>query len=650
MSTLNDNDLLIVERNGIQYQIRSDEMSTLADTDLLVVERAGSTYKIEARDISSGTIATPVAVLTPVNGAGLNEGTAYEPVSSEITTVEGAGTIEWRSDPISNVNGNVLTFQSNKNFNAYSASGYEPIQNVQVSSIDLSNNTITVTSGTAFEGTDGTGTAGDGRYVPDQVWENFWTTTPANTTVQLNTFRVGTTDATYRLNGGDPLSWEYPDGIPYSSSIEIMAERADRGVVLNGAAPQTLVNEYPNWQTLTTGSGIFKSLTLQPNGTQQSRLYAIRVDGKQLVSRTNPGAGNYEFNRTQSVDSILTLSDNTELTNMVAPVELTGSDGNTGYITTNNIASLPASSVVNSGNFGANTYSATATFTPPVSGNWTYSYSRGTKAYLSYVRFFTDVNDETVYTDGAGTYYNVWKVTLAGGKTGGQNYAKTHLVVNLNIEGIAVAGMTSYPPYKVLQFTGTTLEDNPNLVEMAVGDTFTDESSASGTISAIDLNANTMGVTPLTSNFTVGNPVSVGLSADATGVYYSEGNKVGITGLTGTWRAGGYIEGAQITASAPNANSIVFTSSNGGSTAYTGTDSSLTDRIWTLQSSDSATGPWTTVGTYTDSSANASQDGATQWAGHPSLLANKYYQIKVKYKTSTAGSVESIFNTFKTSS
>ena len=41
MSTLQDSDLFIVDRNGTNYQLRNSQMSTLQDTDLFVVERSG---------------------------------------------------------------------------------------------------------------------------------------------------------------------------------------------------------------------------------------------------------------------------------------------------------------------------------------------------------------------------------------------------------------------------------------------------------------------------------------------------------------------------------------------------------------------------------------------------------------------------------
>ena len=49
MSTINDSDLLLVERNGNLHQITYDQMSTLNDDDILLVERGGVQYKVEAQ-------------------------------------------------------------------------------------------------------------------------------------------------------------------------------------------------------------------------------------------------------------------------------------------------------------------------------------------------------------------------------------------------------------------------------------------------------------------------------------------------------------------------------------------------------------------------------------------------------------------------
>ena len=103
MSTINDSDLLLVERNGNLHQITYDQMSTLNDDDILLVERGGVQYKVEAQYVSTGAnglIIPPVEVLTPINGAGITEFDQYEPLSSAITAVGGAGTFDKSTDEI----------------------------------------------------------------------------------------------------------------------------------------------------------------------------------------------------------------------------------------------------------------------------------------------------------------------------------------------------------------------------------------------------------------------------------------------------------------------------------------------------------------------------------------------------------------------
>ncbi len=140
------------------------------------------------------------------------------------------------------------------------------------------------------------------------------------------------------------------------------------------------------------------------------------------------------------------------------------------------------------------------------------------------------------------------------------------------------------------------------------------------------------------------------LNAVSNNVTSQSGNTLTVDTPTGTggWRTGLYAEGATITRAGPSPSSIVFTSMNGGSTPVTGVNVTLARRYWTLESSNSASGPWTVVGQYSDSAANASQDGATPW-GNPTLTANTFYQVKVRYDSAdNADPVESLYNTFRT--
>ena len=149
MSTLQDTDLFVVDRNGTNYKLPHNQMSTLQDTDLLVVERNGTNYKIEAVDLDlgpTGSIDTPVAVLTPLNGAGTNAGTPYEPLSTAITAVGGAGQLVYSTDTIASVvTGGTLTsiscFQD-------ASSGSSAVAAIYVDGVILTNSSVgSVTSG-----------------------------------------------------------------------------------------------------------------------------------------------------------------------------------------------------------------------------------------------------------------------------------------------------------------------------------------------------------------------------------------------------------------------------------------------------------------------------------------------------------------------
>ena len=80
MSTINNNDLFLVERNDTSHSVTAENlMSTIQDTDLMLIERADTSYKVTGKDVKdqlgeSGEIEPPVVVLSPEDGAGLAEG------------------------------------------------------------------------------------------------------------------------------------------------------------------------------------------------------------------------------------------------------------------------------------------------------------------------------------------------------------------------------------------------------------------------------------------------------------------------------------------------------------------------------------------------------------------------------------------------
>ena len=131
-------------------------------------------------------------------------------------------------------------------------------------------------------------------------------------------------------------------------------------------------------------------------------------------------------------------------------------------------------------------------------------------------------------------------------------------------------------------------------------------------------------------------------------VEFASGSTLYGSSVSGTFLQGKYLRGATVTAEAPSPSEIVFTSSNAGTTAYSGSDSTLLSRTWKLESGSSSTGPWSLIGNYIDTGVASSQDGATQWATAPTLSANTYYRVGVTYVASNAADVASSNNIFKT--
>ena len=151
-------------------------------------------------------------------------------------------------------------------------------------------------------------------------------------------------------------------------------------------------------------------------------------------------------------------------------------------------------------------------------------------------------------------------------------------------------------------------------------------------------------------SFDVGATASApALEASITSVAGSDGNKLLVDGTTGTWLPGLYAKGSETTINAPGPDEITFTSTNAGTTPFSGLDATLSTRTWTLESGPSATGPWTLVDSYVDYDVLNSQDGATPWSSNkPNLTPNTFYRVKVEYNSTNAESVESVYNTFKT--
>ena len=121
MAELQDTDKFLVNRSGNSYQLTTENlMAELLDDDLMLVNRAGVSYKATGLEIKesidtgpTGSIETPVAVLTPLNGAGTNAGQPYQPLSTAITAVNAGGSAVFSTDTIASVDGTIRVLSTN---------------------------------------------------------------------------------------------------------------------------------------------------------------------------------------------------------------------------------------------------------------------------------------------------------------------------------------------------------------------------------------------------------------------------------------------------------------------------------------------------------------------------------------------------------
>jgi hypothetical protein len=274
----------------------------------------------------------------------------------------------------------------------------------------------------------------------------------------------------------------------------------------------------------------------------------------------------------------------------------------------------------------------------------------------------------TGYTSGSGVYVNgvgfkpgwlmVKRATGSGSWSIFDNKRSSATNVDRYLRADGLWGETidgGFGPYVWFNANGFQIDDRSDSDFNSSGETFIyiaiEEDATAGSFGT---NASVVtDADPTTKKMVVDSPVPTGASLTgptldtvSTTVDSQAGSTITLSGTTGNWLPNLYAEGATVTRAAPSPSSIVFTSSNNNTTPVTGLDATLLRRVWTLETSSSASGPWTVVGTYSDTAANASQDGSTAWS-NPTLSANTYYRVKVKYESDNADALESTYNTFQ---
>ena len=634
MSTPNNTDILLVERSGTQYKISIADMSTVNDTDLFLVERSGTQYKIEAQDLPliSGYLDTP-AVVTPVNGSGLNAGTSYTPQSSAI---------------VSESNG-VITFYDNTEL----ANIVGPVAMVASNGSVKTPQTATIAGKVHVPGNWNQYQASGSGYNA-----NPWNCMAYGNSKYVCLSRAGNAYiSAYSSNG---TSWQTGNAITYSSYNDVhFANGMFVGVGSNNVynRPQD-GNSWPNasisggqasrtFRGVTYGNGTWVAVAengLGYSGTTSNQVMTS-TDG---INWTNRQASSYS-----------TWNDVAYGNNLFVAIAgggsirtMTSSNGiswTNGTITTVGWSSI----TYGNGKFVAVSYSSPYVAYSSNGTSWTTA-SNVPAGWWRRVRFgnglFVAVSDNatnkimysadginwtnSAYPSGTGGY-----VGVAYGANGWVACSKAYISGSANNFRFAhsVTGQNTYYTY--------TFSADTDLQFLKAGDTVT-SGGTSGTVISDGV--------PATKSMNVSSSYSTGatitgpaLNTTASNVSSQSGNTLTVSSVSGDFRAGLFVKGATVTQTAPARSSITFTSSNGGTTPVTGLDATLARRIWTLETSNSSSGPWTLVGNYTDNAANSGQNGATAWS-NPTLSANTFYRIKVTYESTNAAAVVSGYNTFKT--
>jgi len=644
--TIEDTDLLLVNRNGTTYRITKDKINTIEDTDLLLVNRNGTIYRVtgDRVDRVTGSIEEPVIVLTPLDGTGLNTKGTYEPLSTAITAVAGTSLTFTDDTELANMvgplaqvdeNGDVKTPVTSTIVNTSAAAN--PVLTFASPNPDLQyfkpGDQVGVASGfktVLFNGNGSNKTVTGVGFRPSLVWaknrngdvfHEVWDVVRGvNSVFFINEDRPAD-GSNNRLSSFDA------DGFTLKSGSISNSNGASSVAWCWYGGETNVTNNEGSIQSTVRSSGNFSVVNYTGNGSGGTVGHGLNSAPKFMVVK-NIGSNTSFFVYHEALGNSLFLKlDNqagqtgsSGAWNNQTPNASTFSVGNAGETNGNNSGMIAWcwAEVPKGSSFGS--YSGNgSTNGPVIDCGFRPEYvlikrANGT-AFWDCFDSARDPSNPRIH--------DMW-VDISDPEFVSTAYSVDFLDNGFQLRNTQDKMNVNGGTYVYAAFAN----DNP--IEVA----------------NVDVAANTMTVNGGTPDGSV--ITGPTLTASASSVVSLNGNTLSLSGVSGDWREGLHAQGAEITDNPPSPSSIVFTSSNGGTTAFTGTDATLTSRTWTLESGDSSTGPWTVVGEYEDTSANASQDGSVNWTNHPALETNKYYKVKVKYNSDNTDPVESTFNTFKT--
>ena len=643
MSTINNSDLLLVERDGNLYQIAYDQMSTLNDNDIFCVERDGVSYKVEAQYVNflSGTIHTPVEVLTPLDGAGVGGDRTFTPMSSEInhggTSYSGrhGGTIQMYG----------LVYGTTSNGSKYYVVGRQL-------GADFANMIFNTRQYGLLTATN-----------PDV--SNPWSLNDLGS-------MVTTSDWGSVASGGGKVvalsrSYNDPQKIAVSTDGTTFSEKS---VSLNNHT----------WTSITYGGGRFVAVAEYGNDPGNYKLAAYSTDGEnwtltnQTLTRSfwqsvTYGDGKFVAVANGNYDD----SDNGSIVQL-EPKIMYSTDGNT-WTDVN----IPAADSIsfNSVTYGDGKFVAVgspAYFGGHNQGNETwgtkhiaYSYDAINWNYVSIPNPLSHYLKDVAYGNG--------RFVAVGSTSGiGNNPDTTYFIITstdcINWTGVetnsTLPNGSTFDGMNRITFGDMFVaiaDDQKSLYYSTDGLEWKDGIRSlvlsNENISDLDDTTFTSTDTTLSTVFSGGDQVRSDVTAAKTGFLESDpvSSKIRLRDINNTanndnWQVGErVVKLGQITEYAPGPREMIFTSQNASTTPFSSTDATLLSRTWTLETRSTESDPWSVVASYDDFDVSASQDGSTAWTTtKPTLQPNTMYRVKVKYNSTNAQSEESTYHTFTTGS
>lgn len=648
MSSPNPGDLLLVNRDGVNYQIDYNDMSTLQDTDLLLVNRGGTNYQLAAvdLDLKSGSIGSPVEVLSPLDGAGVGGAYNYTAVSDTVTSISdpfrvsgvtytstlgedpeeihtvayGNGRYVVTTDGPSSSSAMVVRYSDDGGL-TWTQAAFPSMQTVY-KMIHNGTNFVAVGSGshTIVYSADGATWSVSSGDVGDTYYDMDFDPSSGRIVAVGNYLNYSSTRS---------AAYDYSDGrssVIYSDDNGATWVRPNLTSGTNGTANI----RYHNHRSVAYGNGLW----VVPPGYEAHSMYS--TDGANWYSSNVDSYGNYQQSNIIYNDEagyFMFVARSGSSRNTVTTYN--GTNWSSGYVFTNSNQTSDDMKIDNIAYGDGNIISGFAKSRTDDwyfavlndAGNWNtaalYWYRPSSTYYYPAPRKVFYLNNQFIMvTQGRGSDdqliffgrdYRPWQEA--------SHYGSAYAPSEVALAQVTVASQNVFN-----DADGSVV---PNV-------TF-DATFASGGNEVTDGFGN-----PYTSSYSIYSTSDYPISGTTSYVnsnssYYSNlnvGDRIRRT--------------TESTVYGPSATDVEFTSENAGTTPVNATDATLAFRRWTLETRATSSDPWTVVVEEDDYSPVASQDGATPWATKPTLSANTMYRVKVAYHSSNAREVESDYVEFTT--